>query len=448
MGGPERQQGRLHRWKLAALAAFTWLLPGEPAKAVILADCDTSDDFCVGDPCTTSDVIETTVASCVLDFGSRTLVITRKVGMPNNGVLSLTAGAIEVKGKLDGKNATATAGDGGDISLFASGDISVERRIDVSGRASSGAIVLDAGGNVELRQQLRARAKGAGATASGGSISVTADGTISATRRAKIDVRGRREHTPAGQVALNAQRDMAVLGRIEARGSAGGSVALDSAAGKLSVQEEIRIQGSPGQCGSATLGAGGDLDISGRKGKIAGEGGLGNVSIDAGGTATVLLVRLKAIGLPVGTVAVTAGTVAASRIFARGKTDGGVIAIQSTVGDVYIDTLDVSGRTHGGRITVDSAANLAIQDADADGGDFGGEMRFATAQNLVLGTSIASNFLADGDVGGVIEGQAGGDLIAEGDFEAREGGCIGLAAGGSLDTSGATFDVPLSGSCP
>lgn len=59
-----------------------------------------------------------------------------------------------------------------------------------------------------------------------------------------------------------------------------------------------------------------------------------------------------------------------------------------------------------------------------------------------------SIFSATGTSGGVIEGQATGNLTANGEYTAAGGGCIGLSAGGTLDTSAATFDVPLTASCP
>jgi hypothetical protein len=65
-----------------------------------------------------------------------------------------------------------------------------------------------------------------------------------------------------------------------------------------------------------------------------------------------------------------------------------------------------------------------------------------------LGEKGGDKFDATGAAGGVIEGQAGGNLTAVGKYSAGTGGCIGLSAGGTLDTSGGTFDVPLTGSCP
>ncbi len=50
---------------------------------------------------------------------------------------------------------------------------------------------------------------------------------------------------------------------------------------------------------------------------------------------------------------------------------------------------------------------------------------------------------------GVVEVLApNGDLTASGKFFAGPAGCIGVSAGGVLDTSGLANDVPLATSCP
>jgi hypothetical protein len=115
------------------------------ARALIMVDCDSPNDFCTGNPCITPDKIEITVASCVLDFCGRTLVLAHPVIVPNNGTLSLTAGSIEVQKKIAGQHTKAAAGDGADVTLTATtGNITVKRRIDVSGKNTTGSILLDA----------------------------------------------------------------------------------------------------------------------------------------------------------------------------------------------------------------------------------------------------------------------------------------------------------------
>jgi hypothetical protein len=442
-----------HRLRCAASGSFlALLLSAATAGAVTQVDCDTPDDFCTGNPCVTTDTIEVTVASCVLDFGARTLTIAKKVFVPNNGALSLTAAEINVGAKIDGRHTTGVEGDGADLTLIASGDILVKRRLDVSGRQSTGAIVLDAGGDVQLEHQLRARVRGGNATATGGSVSVEADGMLASIRRAKVDVRGRRNHTAAGQVALSGQAGVSLLGRLEGRGTPGGTVTVASSGGDVSISEEIRVQGQHASGGQATVDAAGDVVIGGRRGIIRANGGLGFITVKAGGTATMRHLTANGsspLALPAGTIAVLAGTVnATGRLRARSGPQGGLVVVESTFGDVTLREIEAEGREIGGTVRLTSAANLVIDEITADGPLVGGEIRLTAAGNAELGDGSSSDFDASGDVGGVVEAAAGGDLILKGDYQAAVGGCIGLSAGGVFDISQASFDVPITGSCP
>ena len=62
--------------------------------------------------------------------------------------------------------------------------------------------------------------------------------------------------------------------------------------------------------------------------------------------------------------------------------------------------------------------------------------------------SLARNVDVRGEPGGTIEGTATGNLTASGTFRSVPNGCIALIAGGTLDTSGATFAPPLVPDCP
>jgi hypothetical protein len=198
------------------------------ARATTLIDCDTPDDFCTGDPCVMTDAVEITVASCVLDFSPRALVLAKKVTVPNGGTLSLTAGSISVDRGINGVHVTSMDGNGADVSLIASGDILVDQRIDVSGKVSNGTITLDAGADITINQRLRARARSAGATAIGGTVTVQAGGTVTSDSQGRIEVRGKKNHTPAGSVFVAGQNGVTLDGRIDARGTPGGAVTVTS----------------------------------------------------------------------------------------------------------------------------------------------------------------------------------------------------------------------------
>jgi hypothetical protein len=241
-----------------------------------------------------------------------------------------------------------------------------------------------------------------------------------------------------------------LTGRIEARGEPGGSVTVESSTAGVTLQEEIRVQGTP--AGQVTINAATDVAIGGRRGRIRADGGFGDISIDAGGLVTSRTISARGsngLGLPGGTVAVLAGSVSIERFLVRGF-DGGRVDVESTAGNVDIfRDIDVTGKNVGGTVRIDSAADLFVKETNADAPIMGGDVRITAAGSAFLGDSLTSDFRVDSDVaGGVIEASAAGDLTLEGDFAAEVGGCIGLSAGGTLDTSQADFDVTVTPSCP
>jgi hypothetical protein len=218
----------------------------------------------------------------------------------------------------------------------------------------------------------------------------------------------------------------------------------------VNIQEEIRVQGSP--AGDIDIDAAVDVAIGGQKGRLRADGGFGEISINAGGlvsSPTMSARGITGLGLPGGTIAVLAGSVSIERFLMRGF-NGGVVDVESTVGNVDIfRDIDVSARNVGGTVRIDSAADLFVKETNADSATTGGDIRYTAIGNALLGESTTSDFTVEGDAaGGVIEASAGGDLTLRGDFVAEVGGCIGLSAGGTLDTSQADFDVPVTASCP
>jgi hypothetical protein len=432
-----------------ALAITTTVLLAVTARAVPV-DCDSPNDFCTGDPCITSHEIEITVASCLLDFRPRALVIADVVLIPNNGNLSLSAGSIDVQRRLDGKHTKESAGDGATISLVATGDITIQRRVDATGRNSPGSILLDAGGTVELQDQLRAAVRGRTALAPGGAITVLAGQTITSTASAKVDARGKLDLTPGGQVILSGQGGVGLKGKVDLRGNPGGTAIIGSFSGDVTLQRELRGEGHPGQGGTFTLFSGGDFTVEDRIVASGGPGGF--IEMNVGGTLDAHWLRARGLfGLAGGTVAAFADTVLADRIETRGSSTGGLIAVTSTAGHVTVEDLDAAASNAsgtGGTITVHSANDLLVADEVDVSGEVGGETRFTSVGDMVVGVNASRDFDARGTLGGTIEGKAGGNLTARGDFEAATGGCIGLSAGGMLDTTDADFDVPLTASCP
>lgn len=432
------------RGLLLALVGFC--LTAAPDRSIAVSiDCDSPSDFCTGDPCVTQDPLEITVPSCVLNFGAVDLVIAKPVEVPNNGTLSLTAETVEVRGQVRGMHLSSATGDGADVSLTSTlGGIVVKKRIDVSGKVSAGTILLDAATNVDLQNKLRSQARRTGATATGGTVTILADGAITSGKKGLIDVRGKKNHTGGGQANLTAQSGIALSAQIDGRGDPGGTVTFSCPACTVSVSRNVRVEGWVDGGGGLVTGTAAALVMH---------------TVNASGTApsagtislaadTVDIRRLKARGRGVagGTIGVVAGTANVEAVLVDGLT-GGSVDIQSMVGPVTMEKIDGRAKSGAGAtVAIDAAGDAVIEKRVDIRGSGGGEFRIAAGGNLDLGTKPNSKFRATDS--GVIEGQAAGDLSAQGKFEAGPAGCIGLSAGGTLDTGLATFDVALSGSCP
>lgn len=431
--------------RLAATVVLGGLLT-TTAQATLQVDCDSPDDFCTGSPCVTVETIEVVAASCVLDFGARPLLLDHRITVADGGVLSLTAGSISVGNTINGRHVTNSAGNGAHISLVAAGDIVVDRPIDVSGRATNGSLLIDAGGNLFVNARLRARARGSGATASGGAVTLLSAGAIAAPKKGRIEVRGRKNDTAAGVVSIAGQGDVTLAGRIEARGTPAGTVTVSSASGDVSLLEEIRANGENAAGGTVLLSAAGNL-VTGNRLTVAGQDApAGTILADAGGSVSLAMAYAR--GGVGGTVAATAADVSVSTITVRGTSQAGSIALTSTAGSVTATRLDGRAGGDGGQVSIDASGDVALEDASLDGGTTGGALHVTAGGDIELGESASAQFDVQGATGGTIEAAAAGNLTARGTLLAATGGCIGLSAGLVLDTSAASIDVPLTPACP
>ena len=422
-----------------------------PAGAVTPVDCNTPNDFCIGDPCVTKDELQITVPTCVLDFGTRALVLSQVVFVPNGGSLTLSAGSIEIRRRIDGRHIKASGGDGSDITLHSLGDIMVRKRVDGAGRDTTGNIVLTAGGNVELHDQLRARAKGHGATATGGNVTVQATGLVTSTHKGKIDVHGRINNSNSGDAVISGQAGVSLKGKIDARGANAGGITVSSAVGNITLEEDVRADGTPGAGGDVAIHAGGNITTLKLINASGGMTGGGTIALTADGAMDLTDLRADGkLGAPAGSVGATAASMVVDSVRVRGGGLGGVVNLATTAGDLTVDRIDARGRgAAGGLVTVISAGNLTNSTSTKVNGDVqGGQAHFTAGGDMILGEFKASHFDATSGTGGVLEAYASGDLTAQGHFDAMSGGCIGLSAGGSLSTGGVEADGPISASCP
>jgi hypothetical protein len=347
-------------------------------------DCSDPDDLCTGDPCTIGSSIEV-ITPCVVDFGSRALVVTGAVHAPSNSLVSFTAGSITVSGLIEATDAIFAFHVGGDIVLAATGDVTVSGRLNVYAPVG-GTITLDAGGDVRIRGPLNA------------------SGTFT-----------------AGGVVIDAGSDVEIARPVKTRG-VGGAIAV-TAGGHLLVDGSLLAQN-----------------------RRNGGGPGGDVTLLAGGTVLVRdPVRASSYNGCGANVVVRGalGVTVERRIDARARCDVEV-EVSSSGGDVTIANR-IDGGAPNGTIRLEAAGMLSVAGSlTARGGSYPGGTVFARGATVSLATSVDVR----GEPGGTIEGTATGDLTASGLFRALPDGCIALSAGGTLDTSGATLAPPPVPDCP
>jgi hypothetical protein len=379
------------------------------------------------------------------------------------------------------------------MTLQAGGNVELRRLLRAASRgvppfATGGSIEIDAGGTVVGLPRARIDVRGGrgGTATAGGQVQVT--GALGVTLVDEIRAAG----SKGGSVEITSVAgDILLEEAISTRGEEleGGPI-LIAAGGEVTTVETIAATGNLAG-GSVSILAGGALNLD----TIAArgiEGTAGSITV-ASAFGTVGADRLRADGQNGGSITLFSGDAAhADLLLARGVHDGGLISVDA-VGDVSItdvdatgdvggtvvvessggfiacDGVDVSGSDAGGSATLDAAAEiLAGGELAASGG--GGEIRLRgtaipgiadvdvssrgiTAGGLLLVESTVGEVLMDDDYdatgspGGTIQVEAAGNLTASGDFTVAAGGCIGLSAGGTLETSGGTFDIPVTPTC-
>jgi hypothetical protein len=433
------------------VALLTVVLLAAPGRAQV--DCSDPDNLCTGDPCVIP-ALELP-SDCTVDFGTRTVVILGRLRQPAEGVLDFSAGAFTVSGGIVNRRAASATQR---VTLQATGNIVVDSTIRLRGAGAF--ITLDAGGDLSWSRRISA-----GGTAGGGYAmdvllraagDVTADGRVDVSNTGntagtiQIEAGGRltaagRIKARQGDAILRGATELHVLGTIDVRGFATSQslIELTSTAGPVTVDGTVLANGSAvsqGLAGSVIVTASGDVVVNGRLLANGDAGGEVAVSSSSGGVA--VNGRVSASGGDGGLVTLSAATLAS----VDGTIDASGDNPASSGGGA--GTIDITGA----EARLGAGGLLTATSVSRPGGTIGVS---ATAGDLLLaGRLLAGTGESSGgnSLGGTIEGDASGDLTASGVFEcldaAVSGGCIGLSAGGTLDTSGGTFDKPIVASCP
>lgn len=384
---------------------------------------------------------------CVLDFGERPVVLraTMSVGSGNVQIRAASFAITAPGGLINGQGLGDTFPDDRGAFLFiaTAGDVSLQTSpsINVSGNASGGDIVVEAGGSVEVTGRLEAG--NIGSFSGGGGITIRAEGNIHTT--GPLIATGGTEFC-GGSVDLEAQGSIDLDGNVEVRGNDGGQV--DISAGQSIAVEQIDALGigDAGEGGCIDLSAGTDLDIvtllhaDGTRGEDGFGGCGGFICLDA------------AFGDV--TIGANAQVTANGGLLDGG---GGEVEILSR-GNIRIDgTLQARGprgESCGGGLCASADADFVLGSQgtiDFSGGDAGGELDLAAGTDMTILGNIDVRGRNTGGFGGFAVLEAGalgaGHLLVTSDVDAGGGGCaefIGCGVAGVIELDGC--DVQVSGS--
>lgn len=424
-----------------------------PVEAQV--DCSTLDSLCTSGSCVIPRLRP--ADPCIVDFGARDVVLE---GLYDIGTVQLTAKSFVIEGTIGGRqnlgsgpdlelNATDGISVGGAIRLttfnvlprmriVAGGTIEVDGPLTLtSSLPQSGVdetVLLDAGSDLNVRSTIR---------------TANVAGTLPVTLRAggRIDLQA--SLRPSDHLLLEAGTDLVIGGPIVLRDQFNSRLDITATAGgTLDVQDQIRTVG-----GLVELEGGSDVSIarSVKSRKVQGSpaGSCLGVSIRSVTGSVTIDDFVECSGRhgqgPLNVEAASDITVGARLKTVSSTGHGGDISLTSASGTIRVtSSVDTRGDV-GGNLTISGAeAEVTGRTVDTRGrlGAGGAQAFAATGGDLLLsGRFLGTKF-------GDITGAATGNLTASGTFATGMDGCIALAAGGILDTAAATFDQPLSPSCP
>lgn len=365
---------------LAGLATLVWILAPSSARATTAADvpCASSSP-----PNTCTIVVDVSVTTgSVLDFGGRAVVVASS-GRLDAGAGSMTIKAASLVLQAGGRLLST----GGTIDVTVTGTIAVQTgatlaRIDVSG-SSGGNISLTAGGAITIDGQLLADATAA--AGDGGEIDV--DGAaVALSALGKISAMGGRSGT-GGDVSVTAETtDVSLAGTLDMSGSDGGSATIEAN------RDAHIVAGGVVNAKSAAGGSGDEVDVIADTGVVSIAGDIlvsAAGSLDFGGTGADVSIEAATDITLDGTIDASGAGASGlgGNIELISDFDGdilvhGAISASGPGADGFAGTVDIE--TNRAMIEVTSPI-------DAVGPGFGGAITLGSFENITVSSTLTAD---------------------------------------------------------
>lgn len=405
-------------------------------------------------PCIINQPISIDPGNCVLDFGQRTVVLTRVMTVGPNSV-TLRTGDFQIvtgggnSGLIDARATgdTPSTSVGGLVVIEAAGAVSTTgtgRSFFLSGTGRGGFLDMDAAGDVDLRTRLDA--EGTRSFAAGGTIEIRSRRNITLGADADVSVRGGFDSAGGGEVLFSANGEITVLGDIDASGSDGGAIDLFAGRGATITNLFSDATGDAGSGGCITVDAATSVTVNG---VIRANGSTGE--FQSGGCGGVVCVD--------STYGDVTFSPSGSLVATGARPDGGGGLVASIAGGNFtafgaIDVRGPVGETCGGDLCVEAGLDITLSASgaiNASGGDSGGEIDLGAGRDLQVFGQLDASGRQRGSSGGLVVLEAG--LRGGGDGDVRIGanlnassnsGCsteLGCGDGGTIDVIGCDITV-------
>jgi hypothetical protein len=383
---------------------------------------------------------------CVLDFGNRPVFLGATMSIGSGNVRLLAASlSITTGGFIDGRGLQATFPNnrGGCIFIGTTGNVNLQTNpsIDVSGTASGGEILIEAGGSVEVAGRLESA--NIGNVSGGGGITIRAGGNIHTS--APLLATGGLEFC-GGIVDLFAEGSIDLDGNVDVSGNDGGRV-------DVSANQAIAVQRIDA-LGIGDAGGGGCIDVEGerdvavaalvRADGTRGEDGFGGCGGFICMNAAYGNLTIEATGIVTANGGQLDGGGGEIELLSRGR-----LLINGSV-----QARGPQGESCGGGFCLSTDADLILGPQgkiDFSGGDAGGDLDLLAGTDITISGEIDVRGRNNGSFGGFAVLDAGalgtGDLLVTGKVDVGGGGCgpfIGCGVAGIVELSGC--DVTVSGS--